>query len=325
VLAATALGAMALVRPTEAAVLAGAIGLYVVVFRTTSWRLLVALGIGLVLGWLPWFVEMSVRFGGPAGAFREATARHFTTKSFSDNVFVNLSGTGGQLNASHVPWGGVLWWSLLAALTVVALASPPRRTDRAVAVLACLAALPLAAEYLVFVSTLPAPRFLLPAYAFTSLPAAIGLLALLRGTAVPRAPGPTVSRIAGVLVLVLVLPWAIWQGIAADRFQDQRMRSTVALHSLGLTIRRLADGDPCSFMSPHGYPMVEFAAGCEGARLSRPRGPTAAELQGLSAGGKEVFVILKRVAPRSSLLGSLRPKAVRGPARTWFIYRIAAP
>lgn len=64
VFASIVLAAMALVRPTEATVLAGAIGAYILLFRRTSWRDLIPLGIGLFLGWLPWIIEMSVRFGG---------------------------------------------------------------------------------------------------------------------------------------------------------------------------------------------------------------------------------------------------------------------
>ena len=46
--AAATLGAMALVRPTEAIVAAGAIGLFVLIVRWTSWRFLLGLGAGLV-------------------------------------------------------------------------------------------------------------------------------------------------------------------------------------------------------------------------------------------------------------------------------------
>ena len=52
-LAAVMLGVMALVRPTEATLVAGAIGLYVLIVRRTSWRLVLGLGLGLMLGWLP--------------------------------------------------------------------------------------------------------------------------------------------------------------------------------------------------------------------------------------------------------------------------------
>ncbi|MBA3363365.1 MAG: hypothetical protein H0T07_03050, partial [Actinobacteria bacterium] len=245
VVASAVLATMALVRPTEATVLAGAIGLYVVVFRRTRWRVLFGLALGLVLGWLPWFIEMSIRFGGPMNALDEAAVDHFAKAPVAENVVLHLASTDGRPPGSPAPLGGVLWWSLLVILAIVAIARARRSTDRTVAILACFGTLALATEYLVFVSAL-APRFLLPAYAFASIPAALGLVTLLRGGAVARA--------AGVLVLVLVIPWAIWQGDVARRYQDKRMISTLAFRDVGLRLRELADGRPCSFMSPHGYP-----------------------------------------------------------------------
>jgi hypothetical protein len=313
-LAAAVLGAMALVRPTEAAVVAGAIGLYVVVFKKSEWRTLLALGLGLTFGWLPWFAEMSIRFDGPANALREAATAHFARAPIAYNVRIHLAATDGRPIGSPIPEAGVIWWSILGLLAIVALARGGRRTERAAAILACCVTLALAAEYLVFVSAL-APRFLLPAYAFASLPAAIGSISLLRGGVALRA--------AGAVVLLLMIPWAVWQGATASRFLEERMRSTLAFRSVGLTVRRLADGRACSFMSPHGYPEIEFAAGCDGADLLRPRGPTGAELEDLRSKGREIFVILKEVAPPSSPLGSLTPVRVAGPGKTWFLYQVA--
>ncbi len=312
VLASAVLAVMALVRPTEATVAAGAIGLYIVACRRTEWRLLFGLGGGLVLGWLPWFVEMSIRFGGPMNALDEAAVEHFARASVAQNVVLHLASTDGRPPGSPAALGGVLWWSLLVILTIVAIARA-RSTGRAVAILACFGALALATEYLVFVSAL-APRFLLPAYAFASLPAAIGLVALIRGG--------VVSRVAGVVVLVLVIPWAIWQGDVAGRFQDKRMISTLAFRDVGLKLRELADGRPCSFLSPHGYPQISFTSGCDGSDLLRPTGPKAAELEELRRDGEELFVILKRAASATSPLSSLDPVRVAGPGRTWFIYHV---
>jgi 4-amino-4-deoxy-L-arabinose transferase-like glycosyltransferase len=69
VLASIAIGAMALVRPTEAVALAGAVAIWILVFRRAWWRLLAGLGAGLAFGWLPSIVETSIRFGGPMRAF----------------------------------------------------------------------------------------------------------------------------------------------------------------------------------------------------------------------------------------------------------------
>ena len=320
VLAAAALAAMALTRPTEAAVLTSAIGLYVVIFRRSRWRLLGSLGIGLALGWLPWFVEMSIRFGGPVHALDEAAVEHFANASVSHNLFIHLAATGGDLTADRAPAGGVIWWGLLATLTIVAIVKAGSRERRA-SIICSLGALALAVEYVVFVSTLSAPRFLLPAYALASVPTAMGAMLLLRAGTRPGAR-VLVERTAGASVLALLLPWAIWQGSAALDYERLRMVSTVPIRDVGLTIRRLAGPAPCFFFSPHGHPMIEFASGCRGADLPRPRGPTAAEMTELGRDGEDIFVILKAPAPRGSPLTGLTPVRARGPSRTWFIYHI---
>jgi hypothetical protein len=312
-LAAATLGALGLVRPTEAAVAAGAIGLFVLVYRRTEWRLLSWVVLGLLLGWIPWFVEMSVRFGGPVSALRAAAAEHVARAPVGHNVLVHLAATGGEFTATRVPLGGAIWWGLLVLLAVVAIARAAGPTDRAVAIFACIGTLAFAAEYLIFVSAL-APRFLLPAYAFASLPAAIGLVSLLRGG--------LATRVAGSIVLLFVIPWAIWQGRVADEVESQRARSTSAFHVIGLKIRQLADGRPCAFMSPHGFPTIAFASGCDGAELPRPAKPSAVGLDELRVDGRSTFVILKRTAPPTSPLGSLTSVRVAGPGKAWFIYQI---
>jgi hypothetical protein len=321
VLAATALAAMALTRPTEAAVLASAIGLYVVVFSRTEWRLLGSLAVGLALGWLPWFVEMSIRFGGPVRALDEAAVEVFVNASVSHNLFIHLAATGGKLTADRAPLGGVIWWGLLAALTIVAIAKAGRG-ERMAATICSLGALALAFEYIVFVSTLSAPRFLLPVYALGSVPTAIGAMLLLRARMRLDARS-FVTRTAGAAVLVLLVPWAIWQGTAGIQYERVRMASTVPFRDVGLTIRRLAGGRPCSFLSPHGYPMIQFASGCLGADLPRRRGPTAAELAKFRTDSEEVFVILKDPARRGSPLRGLTPVPARGPSLTWLIYQVS--
>lgn len=320
VLAAAGLAAMALIRPTEATVLAGAMGISVLVFRRTQWRLLGALGVGLALGWLPWVIEMSIRFGGPVRALDEAAVEHFAGAPVSDNLLFHLAVTGGKLKADHAPLGGVIWWGLLASLTIVAIAKA-RGAERTAASIGLLGALALGAEYIVFVSAM-APRFLLPAYALASVPAAIGTTILVRGNA--RAGGHSViARAVGASVLILIIPWAIWQGIAGVRYEQVRLASTIPFRDAGLTIRRLAGGMPCSFLSPHGWPTIALISGCRGADLPRPRGPSAEELAELRADGGEVFVILKDPARRGSPLRGLTPVPVRGPSLTWLIYQVS--
>ena len=311
VLAAAALAAMALTRPTEAAVLTSAIGLYVVIFRRSRWRLLGSLGIGLALGWLPWFVEMSIRFGGPVHALDEAAVEHFANASVSHNLFIHLAATGGDLTADRAPAGGVIWWGLLATLTIVAIVKAGSRERRA-SIICSLGALALAVEYVVFVSAI-SPRFLIPTYALASVPPAIGTVSLLHAT--------TLRRFAGAAVLLILLPWASWQGMVGHDVQERRTTVIIGFRDVGSVIREIAGGRPCLLTSPHGHTQVLIYAGCDEAFLLRSV-PSAPELAELRTHGREVFVILKKPAPRRSSLGGLTPVPARGPNQTWLIYHV---
>jgi hypothetical protein len=319
VLAAASLAGMAIVRPTEAVVVFGAIGLGLLLSGRASWGLIWPLGIALIGGLLPWFVEISVRFGGPIRGLGVAhTEQHLGVGDAGTNLSAYLAATDGR-SSLDIPIAGVLWWCSLAVLTVVAIARSSG-SRRSIVVLCGAGALVLAAEYLVFVSAV-APRFLLPAYAFVAIPAAVGLVSLLRGGIIGRG--------AGVLVLVLLGAWIVWQARVADRVGDEQREALVSFREVGLRLREMAEGEACAFMSPHGWPAIEFAAGCRGSALPRPRGPSEEELERLSMGGRRGFVILRTSPlPRSSLTRIL-PVPFEGRSRgrtwTWFIYEIPVP
>ena len=168
-----------------------------------------------------------------------------------------------------------------------------------------------------FVSAV-APRFLLPAYAFIAIPVAVGLHSLLRGG--------ILARSAGALLLVLVGPWIVWQAGVADRVGDEQREELVNFRDVGLRLREMADGRPCAFMSPHGWPAIEFAAGCRGSALARPRGPSERELERLSAGGRRGFVILRARPRPGSPLTRITPVRFESRSQSrrwiWFIYEI---
>lgn len=310
-LASGLLAAMVLVRPTEATVLAGAIGVYIVFFRRTSWRDLVPLGIGLVLGWLPWVIEMSVRFGGLRGALRAAgQGQHFEIVPVAENVLRHLAYTGGNEDQSVIP--GAIWWGVLGVMAAVAIARGATRSDRTAALLCALAALALAGEYLFFVPALT-PRFLLPAYAAASVPFGIGLTSLLREK--------TVLRVLGALVLVLIIPWTIWQGtVTAQRAPGVNSGSAVPMR-VGLTIRRLAAGRPCFVLAQRAYPQIAVTAGCSGAKGGGIE-PSPERLRRIARRGREVFVVRTSKAPEAWLLSSIEPVRLPTAGKTWHVYEI---
>jgi hypothetical protein len=127
-------------------------------------------------------------------------------------------------------------------------------------------------------------------------------------------------RALGSVVLVLLLPWAVWQGVIGHRSQDPKTDTRIDFQDIGATLRRLAAGRPCSFISYHGYPEIQFASGCVGSSLRRSSGPSTAQLSQLEGRGGVVFVVMPRQARASSPLGSLAP--TRAGARPWFVYEI---
>ena len=314
-LAATTLAVMALFRPTEATVVAFAIGLFILVWRRDGLGLLLAIGLGLVAGWLPWLVEMSLRFDGPLNALREAGTAHFALASAGQNLTHNLAYTDGRIlrpASETVPLAGVLWWCWLLGLTVVAMTKA--RNHRSAVILSSLGAGAFGLEYLVFVSAL-APRYLLPAYAFASIPAAAGLVWLMRHGGA--------ARVAASVTIVLLIPWVIWQGGVAHRFAAQHGVAYGQVRVVGTTIGEAAAGRPCAVLSVREYPEIALASGCAGG-LIRPIGPTAQELNDLSGGGQTVFVVFVTAAQPDAPLGSYVPVGSSPTGKPkWFIYRFS--
>jgi hypothetical protein len=310
-LASVFLAATALVRPTEATVLGGAIGVYVLVFKRTSWRDLVPLGVGLVLGVLPWVIEVSARFGGPSGALRAArTGQHFEIVPVAENVLRHLAYASGREDQSVIP--GAIWWGVLVVMAAFAIGRGVTRSDRAAALLSSFAALALAGEYLFFVPALT-PRFLLPAYATASVPFAIGLTSLLRGK---RA-----LRVLGAFVLALMIPWTIWQGtVTAQRAPLVNKSSSLPMH-VGLTIRRLAQGRPCFVLSQRANPQIALTARCSGAK-GGPLEPSLRQLKEFASGGRVVFVVRRKEFVGDPLLSSIEPMRIHLGRRIWYLYEL---
>jgi hypothetical protein len=314
VLAGAALALTAVVRPTEATVIFAALAAVVLLGRR-SWTILAALTTGLAIGWLPWVVEMSARFGGPLQALRGAAAGHVAPAPVTQNLLRHLSYTNGELISTVVPPAGVIWWVVLAVLAIAGIVRATTRAERVAALVGTVAAVAVTIEYVVFVPVL-APRFLLPAYAFAAIPASLGLVSLLRGRGILRA--------AGVVVAVIAIPWAVWQAGVARRVEAEATRVGSLFREAGQQIGRMAAGDTCSFMSPAGYPQIQLASGCAGRELPRIEGPTPQELEQLGTGRESVFVIMPRPAPPRSPLHAVRPIRARGPNRVWLIYQLRA-
>jgi hypothetical protein len=306
---------MALVRPADALVLTGALAAYVLLFRRSCSRSLVPLGGGLALGCGAWLVEMSARFGGPVRAMRDAAALgHVTAPAVGDRVVQNLALTNGPTIGPevhpHVPLAGVLWWGITAALAIVAVARTPS-ARRGPILCAVLAGSALAAEYLVLVSGL-APRFLLPAYALLSLPAAAGLIALISGR--------TVHRIAGAAAAAVLVGLTVWQLGTARTIVRNAAVARGAVASVGDEVRGLAAGRPC-VVAGAAFPQLAFASGCAGRRLEDTDVASLVAIHGSGAPNERVFVVLAEPPPASSPLASLRAASW---SEGWLVYELTS-
>lgn len=318
-LAATLVGLAAIVRPLDAFVLAALLTLAVVLFGPSPRRPPIWLAAAIVLGWVPWLVEMSMRYGDPVAALRAAgSVGHLSIGGVRERLLQNLSLTNGPAIGPelppHVPLGGVLWWGgvvVLAALGLLRVRNTPAFRP---VLTAALTGLALAAEYLVFVAGV-APRFLLPAYALLAVPAAMGLTSLWERRASSRTAG-----IAAVVALGLIVAWAGWQVGTARRIEATAVASRASARDVGLVLRARAGGDACAFASTGSWPQIAFASGCAGIRLRPGDDGSLGILEELTARGERAFVVLRDAASPGSLAGAVTP--VAGPAG-WFVYELA--
>lgn len=310
VFAASALAAAALIRPTDATVLFVVLAAYVALSERRSWRVALSLAAGLSLGWLPWVVEMSLRFGGPLQALRKAAAGFGDPPPLFRKLLHYLSYAHGR-GRDIVAMPGVIWWSVLGSLSVLGFMRGRTRGERAATVVASLAAFAMVIQYLFLVPN-PAARFLLPAYAFLVVPASIGIVSLLKAR--------RVARSAGVIVLLLLLPWTAWQAGVAERVAMDKREVNGRFQGIGREIRRLADGTSCSFLSRRNFPQIQFASGCAGDRLG-PGRPTEDQLHHLTHSADLAFVIVKRPVRRDTLGGFL-PERFDAAGQVWFIYQL---
>ncbi len=301
VLGAALLGAMALVRPPDAAVLAVAIAIVAAVGSRLDRRLLAGLGVGLVAGWAPWIIETSIRFDGPVRAL--GAARDLSHVAVGGPIsalqhYLALS-DGPTLgpDPGGVPLAGATWWLALLVFAAVGLTtrdgpdSPPGRRT-ALASAATSGAL-LLGVYLFGIGGL-APRFLMPGLALIGVPAAEALRRLVAGR--------TIVWI-GAFSLVIGC-WVGWQAAVAVRVERQERAQRAVVRTVGIALAQVAQGKTCSFGSTGGFPQIQFASGCAGVHL-----PAVDEtsLRALGSGTATFVAAPTTVDPPASL--ELRPVA----------------
>jgi hypothetical protein len=259
------LAAMAVVRPLDAAVLTAVLVLIPLVTRGRSLAWSVLLPLGLAVGWAPWIVEMSSRFGGVREAFAAAADVGHTGRWSAQNAvqYLALSDgpTAGPVPDPSVPRSGLFWLVGLAMLVIVGVFVARRRSLLPAVLVPILAGLVLAAVYVLFIS-IPAPRFLLPSLVVLSFPAGLGLAQLLRGLRPPIRVSE--RRIAvGIVAVVLTGTWLVSQLTVATDVEEDLIAQRRSAERAGERLRSLVAGEPCRVFSSNSFPMIGYAAGCE--------------------------------------------------------------
>lgn len=261
--AAVAVALVAVVRPTDATIVA--LGMLVVAV-TRNWRLLSArcavLGGALIIGWLPWVIEAYLRFGGFVARMRAASAEvggGFHPTNLWHYLPLPLSGYGVR----SVPVLGYLSWLLLAIGLGFAIGQAVRYRDHTPGVVAACCGLATAVPYLLF-NQYVAPRYLLPGF---------GLLTVCLLAALPSLPAARVQRVGAWAAIALSFAvFAGWNFYAARMQDNQQYVANGGTVMLGQAIRKLSPNGPCFFVSQFGDPEISVASRCEGSGfdISKP-------------------------------------------------------
>ncbi|MEU3663599.1 hypothetical protein AB0E77_28235 [Streptomyces sp. NPDC032940] len=295
---------MAWMRPTDAVWVT--LPLLVLALVRRRGRLLLALAGGLAAGGVEWVIEAYAWYGGLAERLEEAS-RIQGGLGFQIAVDDQLRSLGGR--ALCRPCTGsmphpviTLWWVLLPAVALVALAVAvrARRTARTLVPLACAAT---AASPYLFMIGYAAPRFLQPAYALLAVPVADALWHLARTPRGRRRPvgAPLVAlALAGHLtVQLVVLVYTV------DRTAESRedwARTAGALHRLGVR-------PPCLLTGHEAIPIGYYTGCSSGATSGNNENTTVAR----------ILDTARRIPVAAVTAPGGTPPAY---ARTWVPYRI---
>jgi len=316
--AAVAVALGAFVRPTDALWLAAGVGLVVLAYRRNGWlRGLVTLGVGLVVGWIPWIIEAYIRFGGPLARWRNAEGQ---VRSIGFHLFDYLRLADGPTCAvpgrlGPIAWQALPWWLVLGGLSVVGLVRTRRTPAFIPAVTATVGAAALAFPYL-FLVRIPCGRYLLPTYALLAVPAAFGVRALW-----PRAGSRAWRTTAIAMVLVPLLAIAAWHARVANSVEAGLVKQGNIALTLGRAIKSEAGGRPCAFASNVSFPQIELASGCDGSRLTYTRTTEIDRLTARARHGERVFIVTNRAPPKGYPLQRWTSRPVDiGSIQGWKLY-----
>jgi len=206
-----------LLRPTDALATAGPLLLGMMLVR--QWRRLrpmLAVGLGLLIGWGAWVAEAYARFGGPIERLRVGgeTNQSGFVNSLPEHLYA-LDGPAVLCRPSSVCAGvepvAAMWWFVLPVLVAVGLFAAARSGWGRMGWLVTSAAVAVALPY-VFLIDYAAPRFLLPTYGLLMILVAAALIRVTDTSSVEMRAVAAVA-VGGALVLHIGAQMYILNGV----------------------------------------------------------------------------------------------------------------
>lgn len=267
-----AMTATALLRPTDAScVLLGILAWQWMARRKLAWRRLLPPAAGVAVGWAQWLWEAETLFGGIAERFRQAGR---LAGGLGVTVLDHLRAADGPLLGGDrdISTGALLWWIGLVAASIYGATRTSNRRSAAAAALSA----GLASTFTYFFLTrsqqvgtwapVISPRFLSPAYALLSIPAATGCILLVRAG---HRYGRVVAACSIAGLLLAGGAWQVWQWNVAERIARREFRFRESNRLAAAAIRKLRDGRDCLLISQFPEPQIRYSAGCDQA-LRKP-------------------------------------------------------
>lgn len=237
-----------------------------------------AVAAGAVAGVLPWIVEAHLRFGGVGHRLAEAGEIQGGLRPVF-SLGAHLTALDGPLLCRPCAGDTVQspvaeWWVLLPLLAALGFWEARRaRRSTAPLWLAVAVAVAASAPYLLLVPY-AAARFLLPVYALLALPAALGILAVLRRV---RTAG---SRWAVVVLALTVIGHLGIQATLAHTHADIQQRARGDWDRIASVLREHGVRPPCLIQGNASTVPIAHTAGCSSADTTAPERSSALVLRG---------------------------------------------
>jgi hypothetical protein len=314
---AAGIAVVALARPGDAFWLA--VPLFVAVLAVRNRRrpaLAGAIAAGLVAGGVPWVIEAFARFGGPLERLRQAS-------HIEGGLGWHPAGLAMQLHAVNGPTlcrpcnagiGNValsLWWLAIPVIVAAGVLAAARAGHLAQAALPAACGAAIATPYLLMVGY-AAPRFLIPAYALFSFPAAELPIAIVR--AVPaRFRLIAAGGVGCALALQLTSQLLVLEHHAAGPNPASGYAAAAArLHQLGIR-------PPC-MVNGHDAVPISYYAGCEGVLTSGHYNGAITVTQFLTRARREPVAILTQTGRIPVYARTWRPHRLTPGHHGWVAY-----